>query len=242
MICTPRFLGAQRGVSLIEMMIALVLSLFIMLAIASVFFATSNTDRAQGAFSRIQENSRFGFEAVGRAIRRAGYRVDGSVSAATVFTGATIGSFAFVAGQKVAGTASTLALRYQGAADGLSRDCLGGVVAANAIVSEVISVVGGQLLCQLNAGAATPLVDGVQDIHFTYGEDTDGDLSVNGYYEAAAVANWTNVRAVKAEILLVSGADKVATAAQPYTFNGVTTTPTDTKLRSAFVTTYALRN
>ena len=236
---------AQRGVSLIELMIGMVLGLFILLAIGSVFIATSDTNRTQDAMSRIQESTRFSFETLGRVIRKAGYRVDGSVTAVSVFTAATINSQVFVAGQKVAGNATTLVVRYQGAADGLTRDCLGGVVAANAVVSETLSLAGGQLMCQVNAGGAVALVDGVGDIQYTYAEDTDGNRAANGYFSPAAVTNWTNVVAVRAEVLLVTDADSVTTAPRAYTFNGVTTAAadvTDNRMRRVTSTTFALRN
>lgn len=60
---TGRGLPAQRGYSLIELMIAIVLGMLLSLGIATLFTNTNNTYRSQDAIARLQENGRF---AVGR--------------------------------------------------------------------------------------------------------------------------------------------------------------------------------
>ena len=87
------------------------------------------------------------------------------------------------------------------------------------------------------------MVDGIENIRFTYGEDTSGDLSADVYRaDATAVVSWPNIVAVRAEILMVSDSDNVTTAPQAYTFNGTSTTPTDNKLRRITTATFARRN
>jgi len=94
---------------------------------------------------------------------------------------------------------------------------------------------------QDQSGVPVELVDGVEDMQVRYGEDTDGDGVANQYATAAAVADWSQVVTVRMNLLLVSDDDNIARVAQPYTFDGVTVTPTDRRLRRVFTTTVALR-
>lgn len=63
----------QRGFSLIELMIALVLGLFIIGGVLSVFIGSSQTFNANEALSRVQENGRFAIELIAEDIRNSGY-------------------------------------------------------------------------------------------------------------------------------------------------------------------------
>jgi type IV pilus assembly protein PilW len=63
----------QRGLSLIELMVALVLGLVISAAIIQVFLTSKNVYRMQDAMARIQENGRFAVDYISRDLRMAGY-------------------------------------------------------------------------------------------------------------------------------------------------------------------------
>lgn len=63
---------ANRGFSLIELMIALVLGLLVVGAAISMFLTNSQTFRATENLSRIQENLRVSFELMARDLREAG--------------------------------------------------------------------------------------------------------------------------------------------------------------------------
>lgn len=62
-----------RGFGLIELMIAMTLSLIIGIAITQIFLSQKNTFKAQDELGRMQENARFAFDAIGRDLRMAGY-------------------------------------------------------------------------------------------------------------------------------------------------------------------------
>lgn len=64
--------AAQRGVSLVELMIALVLGLLLIGGVIGVFLGTSQTYRTQEAQTRVQESGRFAIERLSRDIRQAG--------------------------------------------------------------------------------------------------------------------------------------------------------------------------
>lgn len=63
----------QAGLSLIELMVALVLGLVISAAIIQVFLTSKNVYRMQDAMARIQENGRFAVDYISRDLRMAGY-------------------------------------------------------------------------------------------------------------------------------------------------------------------------
>ncbi len=72
----------QRGVSLIELMIALTISVFLMLGVFQLFVGSSGTDRISHAFARVQETGRLALDILSRNIRMAGYQ--GCIDPATV--------------------------------------------------------------------------------------------------------------------------------------------------------------
>lgn len=64
----------QKGISLIELMISLVLGLLIVGGVIQMFISTQHTYRTQEAMSRIQESGRYATEVLSRNIRQAGYK------------------------------------------------------------------------------------------------------------------------------------------------------------------------
>lgn len=63
----------QKGLTLIELMIALVLGLILVAGVIQIFVANKQTYRVTEAQSRLQENARFALEVLTRDIRSAGY-------------------------------------------------------------------------------------------------------------------------------------------------------------------------
>ena len=69
-ISQPR---AQRGVSLVELMIAVVLGLLLLAGVAELFVSSKQGYRIQDSSSRMQENMRFALEALTRHVRQADF-------------------------------------------------------------------------------------------------------------------------------------------------------------------------
>lgn len=67
------FHSSEKGFSLIELMIAMVLGLFIIMGIGAVYLGAKSSFSSQNATSTIQENARFAFELMGSDIRLAGF-------------------------------------------------------------------------------------------------------------------------------------------------------------------------
>ncbi|MEH6473793.1 MAG: prepilin-type N-terminal cleavage/methylation domain-containing protein, partial [Halopseudomonas sp.] len=71
---TQSTMNKQRGLSLIELMIAMVISSFLMLGVFEVFIGSSGTDRISHAFARVQENGRLAIDILTRNLRMTGYQ------------------------------------------------------------------------------------------------------------------------------------------------------------------------
>lgn len=76
---------SQSGLSIIELLIAMVLGLSLAAGVVQIYVGTSTTERDQDARLRIQENGRFALNFLGNEIRMAGYLgCQGSVQGSTV--------------------------------------------------------------------------------------------------------------------------------------------------------------
>jgi len=63
----------QRGVTLVELMIAITISSIVMIGIGSVYTSSKRSFKLQEEFSRLQENGRFAINHITRFVRSAGY-------------------------------------------------------------------------------------------------------------------------------------------------------------------------
>lgn len=63
----------QQGMSLVEIMVALVASLILMAGVGQVFTSSKKTANIQDAQSRLQENARLAMQVLARSVREAGY-------------------------------------------------------------------------------------------------------------------------------------------------------------------------
>jgi len=70
--------ASQRGFTLIELMIGLLLGLLVAAAASAIFLANSRTREATDSLSRVQEGARVAFELIARDVRQAGGHSCGS--------------------------------------------------------------------------------------------------------------------------------------------------------------------
>ena len=66
-------LSRQRGLSLVELMIAMALGLVLILGVGNIFVANRITINLQEGMAHIQETGRFAFHRIGKSIHGAGY-------------------------------------------------------------------------------------------------------------------------------------------------------------------------
>lgn len=63
----------ERGITLVELMVALLVGAVLLIAVVSIFASTKQSHRMQEAMSRVQENGRLALELLAREVRGAGY-------------------------------------------------------------------------------------------------------------------------------------------------------------------------
>lgn len=87
------------------------------------------------------------------------------------------------------------------------------------------------------------VADGIMDLHFLYGIDTDGDTQVNQYVNAASVTDWNKVSAVRFCFVSRSDNDHLSTGFQKYYgCDGAEKTAADRRLYAPVFMTVSLRN
>lgn len=77
----------QRGLTLVELMVALVLGLVVIGAVVNLFLTNRQTYRTTENLARMQENLRFAFELMARDVREAGATACGATNFANVLNG-----------------------------------------------------------------------------------------------------------------------------------------------------------
>lgn len=235
----------QRGVSPVEILVGLVISLLIVGGLGHLVTGTRETTRVERNLQQMQESGRVAVQMISRELRKSGFRTERVLAVDVVFPAAA----PFVtAGAVLSGGDDTVTQRYLGSGDTWMRNCVGGDVAAAAMVVQTVSVAGGELRCRAqNLGAGTditqPLLSNIEAMQLRYGIDVDGDSYADSYVAAAAVADWTQVASIDVRLRTVSTDDNLSHTPQPYIgFNGSVVTPTDRRLRRNYSTVIALRN
>jgi type IV pilus assembly protein PilW len=175
----------QHGLSLIELLVAMTITMLIVVAASSVYLVARQGFRSNDDNSRSLENGRFAIDILTRNIRMAGSRdfdiagtntdrafeVPGAPGVLPV-SGTEGGanpdtvSIAYLLGQDVVANAALLS----------ATDCLGQSVAVSRVVVNTFSIsADGQLQCS-GSGAVNvtlPLVGPVVDLQVTYNVDPD---------------------------------------------------------------------
>lgn len=220
--------GAGAGFTLLELMIALALTAFLLLSIVQVFAAAKASYRTQDAISRVQESSRFVSQFLMFHMRHAGYvpvdvadskSLDSVITADTADGGAggnDVLSFAYFADNNCAEQPNPVVdafgnpafyvkqLRFSvDAADNLIMRCEYGRTQAPA-----------DLAVQINNAV---VVEGVDTFQVLYGEDVDFDESVDRWVPAN---QWDDeLRIIAAQFGLLLRSPEQATGVDRQTYN-----------------------
>ena len=89
----PAARGSQRGFTMVELMVALLLGLVLIGSVINVFLTSGQTLRLNQNLSRVHENARFGVEMFVREIREAGMVPCGSTLSANVLRTGSSGAW-----------------------------------------------------------------------------------------------------------------------------------------------------
>ena len=224
---------SHRGFTLIELMVAVLIGLFLIGGLLTLVQAMRRTSTMQGGLSQLQDNERMTTTLMTDVIQSSGYFPNPLVNSATTEFPVT-GSFT-VAGQALVGTGAygaavpgdTITVRYATAGGDGVINCSGGTSAVAATFTNTFSVDAfGNLNCVLtvNNGTITTttiqlisgqivngaLVSGVTDLQIYYGVQTNiaaANSSVDTYLDANGVIAgnyWGNVISVKLTLTYVN--------------------------------------
>ncbi len=257
----------QRGLTLIELMIALLLSSLIILAMIFTFISGRASFLTQEQLARQQENGRFAWQLMTEEIQKAGYHPD-------VWDPPELG-FALVAAgdpDAIEGTADNgtdpdqLELHYES-----DRDCFGRENATTEpltppigaavnipsyfrkVVSFVVDENTNQLIFRCNYGPIdgalveqinAPVADGIENLQIQYGEDTTGDLSANQWNDFGAVGNVFDIISVRIAVLVATPDEYVAEpdAQQFDLYSHTTAAANDRRSRKVYAGQVNMRN
>ncbi len=260
----------QKGLTLVELMIAITLGLIVLLAIGSIYLNSRQTYRVQEDNARLQEAGKYALEVLGRSIRQAGSNAEMKLNQISVTPQCNVaGTCVAISGTNGAGTAAdamTVAY-YAGREEAsgaawIARNCTGGTAssASNDVITNAFAVVGTNLQCtgSVNGVAAVPqpLIENVVDFQIIYGIDTTvpANQTADLYVAAPTAAQWPLVVTARVCVGIQSGNNGLVAAPQRYlncagalgTASGAaafTTAPAgDLRIHRSFVATYNLRN
>ncbi|HET9843589.1 MAG TPA: PilW family protein [Gammaproteobacteria bacterium] len=250
----------QNGLSLVEILIGLALSMILLAGVLQVFLNSKQAYRLGAAFSELQENGRFISDYIPRIVRNTGYRstpLNTNFASLEEIFPEDKPSIQVLDNSGVNGS-DILTIRFQGSGDSLGnpdgtmRDCLNQPVDADEIVTNVFSISNlYELDCQsINPNApstvaSNTLVSGVENLQVLLGEDLDGDDAPDRYVPPNfAGVNLNNVVSMRISIL-VRSTEEVHKMLDTETYNllGTLFVPTaDYRIRRIFSFTIVLRN
>lgn len=248
--------AGQRGLTLIELMVAMVLGLLVLLAVIQILVSTRDSHRFQSNLARMQENGRFVVEKMTQAIRMNGFQGEGGNAWLLGPLAASNGGLTPLAGSNDDTNGSdTLRVAFQGTGDAFVKNCHGQPVPAGNVVLNRFAVnANDELECALSTdGGATwqtlTLVEGVEALHILYGVDTDADGSANQYVAFPNVANMERVVSVRIALLLVSQDDALVAEVDTTNYglldaqvHAGALLPGDRRARKLVLSTIQLRN
>jgi type IV pilus assembly protein PilW len=216
---------AQRGFSLIELSIAILIALFLLGGLMTLVMGTRKTSATQSALSDLQDNQRIAMTVITNVVQKAGYFADPVGQQLSTFPAENVAAIAMAGSQVLGGTTApggdTFAVRFlTPAADPNASviNCAGqsNPAPSSAPVAGVwytnlfqVAVVNGTswLQCQVTTNPAgtvltVNLIPNIQSMSVLYGVAVGGgsdDYSVIQYLNAAqmSAANWLNVTVVK---------------------------------------------
>ena len=208
-----RPLRRQRGLSLIELMVAILIALFLIGGIIVVEQGVNLSYSQQNGLGQLQDEERFAMSVLTSVIQTAGYFPNPTTNSQVTALPAS-GNFA--AGQAIWAPASNAAAPYDSidvrymteAGDGITL-CDGSVAATSTYTSDLYlaaDTTGNgnyDLYCQLNGGTPVPLLDGLTNMQIYYGVATGSDNNVTEYLaskDVTAGGYWPDVTSVEVEL------------------------------------------
>jgi type IV pilus assembly protein PilW len=200
------------GYSLVELLVAMLIALFLLAGLLTIVQSMRNTFSAQSSLAQLEDNERLAMIMMTNVIQTAGYfpnpmvnTIDTALPAATWPDPDGTGTFQL--GQPIAGDSGsseptgspgdtdTISVRFQTASGDTNLNCIGGTntSGANLTYTNTFSIDGdGNLDCTVSINGAqqapVQLAAGVQNLQIWYGVRTNpavSDNNVDTYLTAA---------------------------------------------------------
>lgn len=225
----------QAGFTLVEMMVALAISMVVLLGFSVMFVNIKRTFISQDQSSQLQDNERLAMTVLTAASQEAGYYPTPATLDASQIVASSLSPYGdMIAGQAITGavasgtTSDSLSLAFAASANDGLITCQGHTVVAADITAAGATLVAvgvrnifyvdktaKTLNCVVmvngsttatGAGTTQPLITNVQDMSLLYGVDGGGG-SVAGYWPASGVSNWSAVKSVRVTLTFVNPND-----------------------------------
>ena len=227
----------QKGFTLIEIMIALMIGVFLLGALLTIVQTNRRVFGEQSQLAQMQDNERMAMTMMGDVIQSAGYFPNPVINTLTTALNAA-GPFAVgqsISGTAVAGPLDTIQVRYMTAGGDGILNCSGlpnPTGGPNTLYVNEFKVQAGQLICTVNGGTQYTLVGGVPgsglditNMSILYGvraDPTQPGNNVDTYMDATTVNGaglWGSVISVQVTLTFTNPLNPLGTVAgQPANF------------------------
>lgn len=200
----------NKGFTLLSILIATVIGIFVVGVAGKIYVDTSNTFRARSSLSAVAENARFALQDLRRTLIMAGRNIRaGEDELAATRPFAPMGSTGTVDGG--ADGSDIVAVRYRS-----GPSCAGNldIPLTSAPATIRFLVADDELQCQKDNDPPRPVVSGIKLMKVLYGVDDSGDGSADRYLTASVVDNlpppagrahpWVNVVALRIGLVSTS--------------------------------------
>ena len=236
----------QKGFTLVEIMVALTLSLVLIGGVIQIYLSSKESFRVQNELARLQENQRIALEFIQNDIRRAGFTPKNDPSVRPIpFSQRVIVVDDDPIGD---GNSDSITITYTSATD-----CLGAATPNDTgRATNLYFIQNGQLMCDGDGngpGIPQPIADGVENMQILLGDntnfanDTPQLYTADRYVNIASLASTMNVVSVRVALLMRSG-DPIRQQDVAQTFNllDVNVAHNDRIKRQVVTTTVPMRN
>jgi len=249
----------QSGYTLLELLVAMILGLFILGGMVQINIASKKTYQISSYSSVLQDDLKNANYHLSLAARKAGFRSAPWMNTDYAFPTDLV--FA-KKGQVVTGSdgatvtdSDIFKIRYQGSGDGAGTpdnvvvDCIGGALDSGDIAVVTFDVLQNTLRCTSNnetqgTTQTEELVSNIENMQILYGIDTDGNNYANHYINASTVTDWRKAVSMRIALLLKTTHEIYNFSDnKTITLNDITLpAPNDRFMRMQSVSTISLRN
>ncbi|MBS0316377.1 MAG: PilW family protein [Proteobacteria bacterium] len=211
----------QRGLSMVELMVAITIALFIALGLSLLYVNMKSAFNSQNQMAQVQDAERLAVTMLTTTVQSAAYFPNPVANTRAVALPANATANAdgttFAAGQGITGTGAqgsstshTIDVRFQSASgDGLM-NCQGQTNTSGSTLVWINSFTvdaNNELECSVNGNTPVVLVNNVAKMTVLYGVDVNADGYADSYLDAATISTgnlWASVRSAQVTLTFVN--------------------------------------